>query len=356
MEESMRKHLTLPRRDVLKMGGAGVLGTFIAAATFDVAGAQTPSVEAVKANLRKLRMGDFNPNYATQWTYRLAQALGYFKEVGVDDFTVTLSNQYMPGLIGGSLDITHGDTDVILGAAAKSGLPIKLISIYRDKEWWIMGVRKGINSAADLKGKKITGGPLDGRNTWVMQQVVKELGLDPAKDVTFVPTSGGSDKRLQALLTGTVDAASVFPRHRAALEKAGGKLLYQKPQSAPQEGYAVLGSWLAKNENTAYAYVRADLKARQWLFKKENKAKAYKIMRDLGYSIPPTFEALYDVELAQISPDCGFENAATMDTFTDILKKTGDIPKNLDWRKVVDMKYVWAAQKSLGLPQRPASV
>jgi hypothetical protein len=117
-----------------------------------------------------------------------------------------------------------------------------------------------------------------------------------------------------------------------------------------------LGSWLAKNENTAYAYVLADLKARQWLFKPENKAKAYKIMRDLGYSIPPAFEALYDIELAQISRDCGFENAAAMDTFTDVLKSRGDVPKNLDWRKVVDMKYVWAAQKALGLPLRPASI
>jgi NitT/TauT family transport system substrate-binding protein len=338
------------------MGGAGVLGTFIAAATFDIAGAQKPSMAAIKANLRKVRMGDFNPNYATQWTYRLAQALGYFKEVGIEDFVVTLSDQYIPGLISGSLDITHTDTDVALKAAAKSGMPIKLISIYRDKEWWIMGVRKGINTAADLKGKKISGGQLDGRNTWVMQQVVKSLGLDPAKDVQFVPMSGASDRRLQALIAGTIDAASLFPRHRAGLEKAGGKFLYHQVHSAPQEGYAVMGSWLKKNEKTLQAYLLADLKARQWLFKPENKAKAYKIMEDLGYSIPPAFKALYDEELAQISRDGGFENAAAMDEFCDNLKKRGDLPKDVDWRKIVDLKYIWEAQKSLGLPQRPKSI
>lgn len=353
----MSKHLVLPRRDVLKMGGAGVLGTFIAAATFDgIAGAQTPSMKAVKANLNKLRMGDFNPNYATQWTYRLAQALGYLKEVGIEEFTVTLSDQYIPGLIGGSLDITHGDTDAFIGAAAKSGLPIKQISIYRDKEWWIMGVRKGINSPADLKGKKITGGSLDGRNTWVMKQVVKDLGLDPDKDVEFVPMSGASDKRLQALIAGTVDAASLFPRHKFGLEDAGGKLLYAKTRSAPQEGFGVMGSWLSKNEDTAAAYVLADLKARQWLFKPENKEKAYQIMVDLGYSIPDSFKKLYKEELDQISPDCGFENAAAMDAFCDNLKSTGKIPKDMDWRKVIDMTYVWEAQKALGLPKRPPSV
>jgi ABC-type nitrate/sulfonate/bicarbonate transport system substrate-binding protein len=353
----MKRHLlNLPRREVLKLGGVGVLGTFIAAATRNVAGAQTPSIENIKANLKTLRMGEFNPNYATAWTYRLAQALGYFKEHGIDDFNVTMSDQYIPGLIGGSLDITHGDTSTILGAAAKSGLPIKMISVYRDHEWWVMGARKGINSPADLKGKKITGGPLDGRNTWVMQQIVKSFGLDPAKDVTFVPTSGGSDKRLQAIIAGTVDAGSIFPRHKAALEKAGGKVLYSKVQPAPQEGYAAIGTWIEKNEATVQAYILADIKARQWLVKPENKDKAYKIMEDLGYSIPPAFKALYGDELAQISPDGGFESAAAMDKFCANLEQTGDLPKGADWRKTIDLKYVWQAQKALGLPKRPPSI
>jgi NitT/TauT family transport system substrate-binding protein len=338
------------------MGGAGVLGTFIAAATLDRAGAQTPSVENVKANLKKLRMGDFNPNYATQWSYRLASALGYFKEVGIDDLQVTLSDQYIPGLVGGSLDITHGDTDVILGSGNAGKLPIKMISLYRDKEWWIMGVRKGINKPEDLKGKKISGGSLNGRNTWVMKQILKEMGLNPDKDVQFVPMSGASDRRLQAILAGTIDAGSLFPRHKAGLEAAGGKFIYEKIHPAPQEGFAAMESWLKKNEDTAYAWARADIKARQWLFKPENKDKAYKIMEGLGFSIPPAFKALYKVELDQISPDGGFESDKVMDQFLSDLSETGNIPKGLDWRKYVDMKYVWAAQKALGLPKRPASI
>ena len=94
-----KPRIYLPRRDFLLKGGAGVLGTIIAAGTLDsVFGAQTPSVENVKANLKSLTMGDFNPNYATQWSYRLAQALGYFKEVGIDEFKVVLSDQYIPPL------------------------------------------------------------------------------------------------------------------------------------------------------------------------------------------------------------------------------------------------------------------
>jgi ABC-type nitrate/sulfonate/bicarbonate transport system substrate-binding protein len=353
MKKHSKPQIRLARRDVLKLGGAGVLGTIIAASTLNRAGAQTPSAENVMANLKSLKMGEFNPNYATQWSYRLAQALGYLQDVGINDFEVILSEEYMPGLIGGSLDITHGDTSEFFGAGHASGLPIKMISLYRDKEWWIMGTRKGVNTPEDLKGGKISGGGLQGRNTWVMRQVVARMGLDPNKDVEFVPTSGGSDNRMAAVINGTLDGASMFPRHRAGLEGAGGKFIFEELTTAPQEGFAAMGGWLEKNEDTAYAWVRADLRARQWLFDPANKERAYKIMIDLGYEIPPAFQKMYHVELDQISPDGGFESAEAMDKFVDDLSQTGGVPKGLEWRKYVDMKYVWAAQDSLGIPRRP---
>ncbi|MFM9858578.1 ABC transporter substrate-binding protein [Pseudoxanthobacter sp. M-2] len=352
----MKHKITLPRRDVLKLGAMGVFGTMIAASTLPgKVGAQTPSIENIKSNLKAIRFGDFNPNYAAQWSVRLAQALGYFQEHGIEEFDITLSEEYMPGLIGGSLDITHGDTSVFVGAGVASGLPIKIISIYRHSEWWIMGVAPGINTAEDLKGKNITGGGLAGRNTWVQKQLVAKLGLQES-DVNFVPSSGGSDGRLGALLAGTVQGASVFPRHRKALEEAGGKFLIEELAIAPQEAFGAMGGWLEANEDAAYAFTLADLKARQWLFKPENKQKAYQAMRDLGYEIPASFEDLYQVELDQISPDGGFESAEAMDRFMAEIAITGEVPENVDWRKYVDFKYTWAAQEALGLPKRPASI
>lgn len=349
----------IPRRRLLQVGSAGVLGMLLAPALPLGASAQDkklPDIKNVKANLKKLKMGEFNPNYATQWSYRLAWAHGFLKEHGIEDLEVILSEEYIPGLVGGSLDVTHGDTNVFFGSAQASGLPIKEILIHRHKEYWIMGVRKGIDKPADLKGAKITGGPLDGRNTWIQKQLLADMGLDPEKDVQFVPTSGGSDKRFAALINGTVDAASVFPRHEDGLKKSGGKFLAKKAVSAPQEGFASMGGWLSKNEDTAFAFVLADLKARQWLFKKENREKAYSMMRELGFEIPPAFEAQYEVELEQLSPDGGFESAEAMDKFVAQLAETGDVPKGVDWRKYMDLTYLWAAQDALGIPRRPAKL
>jgi ABC-type nitrate/sulfonate/bicarbonate transport system substrate-binding protein len=348
--------IRLGRRDVLMRGGAGVLGTLIAASTFDIAGAQTPSADAVMANLRSIKLGTENPNYATQWTFRLVQALGYLEEVGMDELEVVLSEEYVPGLIGGSLDIAHGDVSTFLSAAVQSGLPVKMISIHRDSEWWIMGVAPGIETVDDLRGKSITGGNLAGRNTYIMREVLKKMGLNPDTDVQMVPSSGGSDSRLGALLAGQVQGASLFPRHEAPLVAAGGKFIFQELQKLPQEGFAVMGDWLEDNADTVRAWLRADLKARQWLHDPANKEQAYQVMVDLGYEIPDSFRALYEVEVSQLSKDAGFESAQSMDDFVAELIQTEDVPAGTQWRDHFDLTYLWEAQDALGIARRPAAI
>ena len=348
--------IRLGRRDFLMQGSAGVLGTIIAASTANVAGAQTPSADNIMANLRTIKMGDYNPNYANQWTFRLVQALGYLEEVGIDDLEIILSDEYIPGLIGRSLDIAHGDTSNFVAAALASGLPIMNIAIHRHAEWWIMGTAPGIETVDDLRGKTITGGALAGRNTYIMRQALQKMGLDPDTDVQMVPTSGGSDSRLGALLAGQVHGASLFPRHEAPLVEAGGKFIFQELTSAPQESFAVRGDWLERNGDTAKAWLVADIKARQWLMDPANEDRAYQIMLDLGYEIPDSFRALYEVELAQLSPDAGFESAEAMDAFFVELAATGFLPEGTDWRPHFNLDYLWAAQEAVGLSQRPPSI
>lgn len=372
--------LIVDRRRFLQMGGMGMIAAVVAACAGDAAttttaggsattagttattvgGADTtmgsdttmPTADEIMSNLSSIVMGDFNPNYAAQWGYMVALSLGYMAEVGIEELEQVLTDEYIAGLLGGSIDITHGDTSVFLSAADSSGEPIKMISMYRTSEWQIMGVGPGIETAEDLVGKTITGGPLDGRNTFVQKKIVRNLGLDPDVDVQFVPTDGGSDGRLQAVLAGTVDAASVFPRHRFALEEAGGGFLYEQLEAAPQEAFGAMEPWLAENRDAALAWQVAELKGRQWLFDPANKDQAYQIMIDYGYEIPPEFVELYQVELDQFSPDGGFD-VEEMDVFLAELAETGDVPEGIDWQSHFDFTILWDAQDHLGIPRSP---
>ena len=81
-----------------------------------------------------------SPQQSHSW--RLAQFKGFYEDAGIEDIEFYLTDEYFPGLIGGSLDVAHSDVDVLFGSHAASGKPLKLLSVYRDKEWWIMGHTK----------------------------------------------------------------------------------------------------------------------------------------------------------------------------------------------------------------------
>tara|TARA_B100000768_G_C11261329_1_gene368904 strand:+ start:895 stop:1959 length:1065 start_codon:yes stop_codon:yes gene_type:complete len=345
--------MMLPRREVLLKGGMGALGMAIGASAFPFRGAYAMDASAVQSSVSKIRMADWNPNYAAQWSWRLAQFKGFFESSGIDEIDFFLTDTYFPGLIGGSLDIAHSDVDVLFGSAAASGVPLKLMSIYRDKEWWIMGVGEGIETFEDLKGGKISGGGLGGRNTWIQRQILIQNGIDPDTDVEMVPMKGGSDGRMKAVIAGVLQGASVFPRHEKGLKDNGGKFLSARKVEVPQEGFITNMEWGAKNEDALYAWQYAELKARLWLHDRSNKEAAYSEMRAKGFEIPPEFEAQYETELDQISKDGGF-SAESMDSFAQGVIDLGQVPGNFDWRDHVDLRFLHAAQDSLGIPRRPS--
>ncbi len=120
------------RRDVLRIGGYSALGVMLTLATGRAGFAQSanPSLDNIKANLSTLRYGEISPNYADAWPTTIGTVKGYFKEVGITDLKAILTEEYIPGLVSNSLDMTHSDTDRALSAAIASNMPIKIIGVF----------------------------------------------------------------------------------------------------------------------------------------------------------------------------------------------------------------------------------
>lgn len=339
-------------------GGAVYLGACGGGEEATSQSGEDPATEAgaeVATNaevLSELTIGVNNPNYAANLPIYVALDQGYFEEVGLGSVEALATDEYIPGLIGESLQLTQGDTDGLIGAAAESGEPITYLGTYRDSEWRILGVSEGITSVDQLRGGSISGGTLDDRNTFLMRKVLEDLGLDPDSDVEFVPIGGNSDARLQALIAGQIQGASLFPRHRAQLEEAGGSFLYEELFEVPQEGMAVMGPFLAENRETVVAYLTANIKARQYLQDLSRRDEVIEMMRGNDFEIPDEFVPLYEVEIDQISPDGGFE-AEDMDTFVEQSITLGNVPEGTEWRELIDLEPLWEAQEANDLPRRP---
>jgi NitT/TauT family transport system substrate-binding protein len=146
----------------------------------------------------------------TDWPLFIAEAQGYLKanglaaEIVVTGSAATAAQQ----LVAGSLDIAENSTSQTLEAFV-GGAPITIIMARSTSVPYTILGRKGITSIAQLRGKQmIIGGPNDITHIY-MDTILQKAGLQPS-DVTYT-YAGGTPDRFAALLSGSVDAAILYP-------------------------------------------------------------------------------------------------------------------------------------------------
>ncbi|MPZ75604.1 MAG: hypothetical protein GEU77_03695 [Deltaproteobacteria bacterium] len=126
------------------------------------------------------------------------------------------STQFMGGDAVSALTAVAGGVDIVLLASAKNILP------------YVFAVSQNIENPKDLKNKIIAVSQIGGRAGEIARMVVKNIGLNPDKDVQYLSV-GGSRSRLAALSKGTVQAAPVARGLVPTVEKAGLKTLEVEP-------------------------------------------------------------------------------------------------------------------------------
>src|SRR5262249_56180825 len=83
-----------------------------------------------------------------------------------------------------------------------------------------MMVHASIQTAADLKGKKLGAGRA-GLDEYATILYLEKLGFTPGKDVQIVYLAGGVPSRAAAMKQGLIDGLAVNPPNEYDLEKAG---------------------------------------------------------------------------------------------------------------------------------------
>lgn len=137
-----------------------------------------------------------------------AQEKGFFAQEGLD-----LQVLVVRGVIGVS-SLMSGEIDVTCHAgsgfsAALRGVPIKIISVTRERPIHELIVAPNVNSPAELKGKAIAVGSLDGTAAIMTRRILQAKGLDAQRDVHLL--SMDTPARLQSLFSGRVAGAMMTP-------------------------------------------------------------------------------------------------------------------------------------------------
>jgi ABC-type nitrate/sulfonate/bicarbonate transport system substrate-binding protein len=136
------------------------------------------------------------------------QEKGFFAQEGLD-----LQVLVVRGIVGVS-SLMSGEIDVTCHAgsgfsAALRGVPVKVISVTRDRPIHELIVGAAINQPAEMKGKSIAVGSLDGTAAIMTRRILQAKGLDAQKDVSFL--SMDTPARLQSLFSGRVAGAMMTP-------------------------------------------------------------------------------------------------------------------------------------------------
>lgn len=136
------------------------------------------------------------------------QERGFFSQEGLDLQVLVVRGVIgLSSLMSGEIDVTcHAGSGL---AAALRGLPIKIVNVTHDRPVHDLVVHPSIAAPADLKGKAIAVGSLEGTAAVITRRVLQAKGLDANKDVTLL--SMDSPARLQSLLSGRVSAGMVTP-------------------------------------------------------------------------------------------------------------------------------------------------
>jgi NitT/TauT family transport system substrate-binding protein len=192
--------------------------------------------------------------------------LGYFKEADLDVELQTSAGgtQIIQLLTAGRAQIGLVSAPSLIIARQK-GVPVVAVYNYQRKHATAIAVAAEgkIKEPKDLRGKRIGMFSMTSMRTFDGKAMIKAAGLDPDKDVTWVPVGFGA-QAAGALTRGDVDALTLWDSTYVDIENLGVKLKYYTfpfQDDLVGLGYITTHKVLASQRDTLIRYLRAVAKA-----------------------------------------------------------------------------------------------
>jgi NitT/TauT family transport system substrate-binding protein len=309
-------------------------------------------------SIDQVKLAIDNDDYMNQLAWMIADDK-YWPDLGfTKKADVVASDEYIAGLVGGSVWIAQGESDVIWSALAEGSVPMKIVGVEKDTEAWFLGIREGVDKDS-LEGLKISGGPAGDRNITVGEKILDELGVDP-ESMEWVQIEGGSDDRLQALIAGQIDVAVLQPRHLLPLDEANGEMIFQEYKDVPQEVWVVKSETMEDNKDAVCAYLEGRIAAKQWASEGDDFTDNQDAAVAIGakYDLEPS-EGDLDEWQAEMEYNWALTGGAPLDAFeqwNEDMIANGNVPDGFDWKEHVDFSCLTQAQENLGLEVQPGDV
>ena len=294
--------------------------------------------EGLSAEPQRVRIAYASRSNSAMPQY-LAQGKGLFKSEGLEVELIQMN----PRL--GATAVVNGDVSfatpfVSTFRGILQGFPMKVVFVHLKKGPYFVMVRQEIKDVQQLKGKKLGVATIKGADQLVAEEMLQAKGFNPS--LIQAVAIGDGPVRMQALVSGAVDAICVAPPHDLLLKRMEFPALAGPPEiGLPVAGMFTSDRLLRENPQVVKRTLKALLRAHQFIL--ANKQETIPLM--LQWLPQPLDIAAhsYDVELKTLTRDGQMTDAE----IEAVISRVGEKKRPLD--EVRDFTLVRQAMKELEL-------
>ena len=249
--------------------GGGTTATSPTPTTAATAAATTAAPGVLpKPELNKIRIGLSAPTEPVQFSEKLADMLGYYKEYGLTAEIIGFEGdgKALQALIAGQLDLFVGGASTAVNSVI-TDTPVKVVAMNSVLNTDGLFCKSAIKVAADVKGRAVAISTFGGTSHGSALLSLQGLGLKPSEAV--ITQVGNEGTRIAALKGGSIDCAVASMQLAPDLKALGFNVLIDITHSGGQWGRSGLMArtdFLAKNPNTVLNIVAAVVRAQNQMY------------------------------------------------------------------------------------------
>jgi len=269
----------------------------------------------------------------------VADRKGFFRDEGLDvEVTVNPdSNQQLERLANGSFEFTHQAVDHFMREIER-GSDFVVVHVITRPTFDLIS-RPELDSFDDLKGKTVA---LDNVETgyWLLyRQVLKKYGVNPG-DYQILANLGGSGNRLKAVRENRAQFTHMNAPASIMAEMDGFNILTNLSDHYPNFPASSIGTrrdWASNNRDTVVTYLRAYIRATEWLLDPGNREEAIDIGVGIGHDrvlMPGSLDAFIRkglIRYGSISEE-GIRQVGELLLESQVIDSFGDMDKYADAR------------------------
>ncbi|HEY2986982.1 MAG TPA: ABC transporter substrate-binding protein [Candidatus Binatia bacterium] len=275
----------------------------------------------------------------------IAQKEGYLREEGLDAQLLSIRGEIaIRTVLAGEVDFFTNAGSAL--AAAVRGVPVKILTIFQDKPSWDLIAQPNIKSVAQLRGANVAIMSPEGSLAVVAREILKQNGLDPAKDVNLV-VMGGDEIRYPALKGKAIQATLFNTSTSVVAQKEGFTKLASAGDYANlvQSGFATSDEKIKQNPKKVAGFVRAGLKGMHFFLSKREPAIKY-MMDALRLTDRELANKIYDIDSKLILRE-GFSSDKILQSMIEDMKRATKTQRDIKAGEIFDLSFVRKANEEL---------